>query len=252
MNKITLKQASDILGTSRQNVCNLIKRGLLHGEKDKISNRILVNGDDVENLSNEYKEILSAEEEVRAKLPKIKKMQQEIETKFDEARRILTRRGDLKVDKNILASLLLSFYRLLSERDDFSNGVRIYCGFLEGKSIKELSKYCFGNENKVDLLLRKETRFFNDRLGKLNSILQDYKKTKAENASLKAQLHMLNRIRIVDTELSTRAKNSLLRAGVIYVDELLSFGLRDLLNLSSIGKGTVVEISDFIDLHKNK
>ena len=61
---------------------------------------------------------------------------------------------------------------------------------------------------------------------------------------------MDKRVRIVETTLSNRAKNSLLRAGLTYVDELWNYGIRNLLDLERIGKGTIVEIADFIEKSK--
>lgn len=250
MKKMTIKDAADFLGVKRQTISNYIQRGLLNAEKDRVSRRLFVNGDDIEKLAEEYKYIASAENPVKQKVKRIATMEEDLNKRYKELRKAIMREDDLEVHKEIVSSILVRLYDILSLNRNYSPDVCIYRDFLEGKSIKDLSRRYYNSERKVCLLLNKETKIFNDKLKELDTILADYKKMKCEYASIKAQLHLDKRVRIVDTTLSNRAKNNLLRAGIVYVDELRNYGMRDLLNLGSVGKTTLIEIADYIDKSK--
>lgn len=246
MKKMTIREAADFLGVSRQTISNYILRGLLNAEKDSASKRFFVNGDDIGKLAEEYKHIASAKNKVK----EIVAMEECLDKRYSELRKAIMREDDLEVHKEIVSSILCRLYDILSLDREYLSSVRIYRGFLEGKSIKELSRQYYNSERKVCLLLNRETAVFNEKLRHLDAILADYKKMKREYASVKAQLNLDKRVRIVETTLSNRAKNSLLRAGLTYVDELWNYGIRNLLDLERIGKGTIVEIADFIEKSK--
>lgn len=250
MKKMTIKDAAEFLGVNRQTISNYIQRGLLNAEQDCASKRFFVNGDDIEKLADDYKYIASAESSVKQKVREISDMEESLDKRYKELRKAIARKDDLEIHKDIISSILVKLYDILSLNRDYSPDVCIYKDFLNGKSIRDLSKRYYNSERKVCLILNKETNIFNENLKNLEGILADYKKMKCEYASIKAQLHLETRVRIVETTLSNRAKNNLLRAGLVFVDELKNYGMRDLLNLGSIGKGTLVEIADFIEKSK--
>lgn len=193
---------------------------------------------------------MTIREIAKNKAEKIVAMEERLDKRYSELRKAMMREDDLVVHKEIVSLILCRLYAILSPDREYLPSVRIYMGFLEGKSIKELSRRYYNSERRVCLLLNRETAIFNEKLKHLDAILADYKKMQREYASIKAQLNLDKRVRIVETALSNRAKNALLRAGLTYADELRNYGMRDLLNLERIGKSTIMEIADFIETSK--
>lgn len=272
MNRITRKEAAELLGVSIQTITNYVNQGLLGGFKGEKGIQY-VNADDVEAYASKYKFITVSQQLLDRKLSELEQARRQVDEEMAELRRNLV--GNLpkylgeEVCSAISAVYEAGFVPGMKQRE-----CDILCSCIKGEELKSIAQRYHLTRERVRQVVVKACRRISTHTDDLRTNIRTNRELRSEVAMLKSSLTTLRsdfniyraereetllsendtqepaitRTLLTDLNFSVRLQNALAREQITTLGELLTKYTPDTLaKLRSLGKKSLIEIRDFLD-----
>jgi len=267
---IQRRAAAYMLGVSRQTLQSWIKKGILKSKE--IGGTTFISEAAIRELADDLRDIISAREEIDRERQELERMRSEEEKLLKDIRselRILPYCGEAIVRKEFYTSII----DMIGDEPDIADREKaILRGLMDGKDLTDIADRLGLTRERVRQLavkairksshlinlrdIEKENKDMKQKLREADTILEHmHQRIEELESSLsirkgtatKEELQQILATEISETDLSTRAKHSLMRKGVYSVADLVSRERLEIAHSRNIGPKTIKELDEFIE-----